>query len=180
MKKILLIVLMFLLCACGAKEDVLSVSGNIVSFDNNGNADIDISNSDFLSAGFNYGDSVNIEFGNGDVIEDIPFLSGMYVEYGEIMVYGKESKDKVSFIQKYKNFEENCDVDENASYTITLNEEAKYSYIEEVGKLTYSNNFEDYNDEVKFANFREVKVGDIKEGRLYRSTSVVNHLLTKD
>ena len=36
-------------------------------------------------------------------------------------------------------------------------------------------NFEDYNDEIKFTNFREVTVGDIKENRLYRSTSVVDN-----
>lgn len=153
----------------------LSVNGNVLLIDNNGNADIDITNTDFLNKGFSYGDSVDIEFDNGCKLEDVPFLSGMYVEYGKIMLYGKESKDKVSFIQKYKSFAENNNVNIQTTYTITLKEKSKYLNIENVGNLTYSKKFEDYNNEHKFSNFREVNVGDIKEGRLYRSASVIDN-----
>lgn len=180
MKKIILGILLVLLCACNVNEteqevEKLSISGQIILTDDNGNADIDITNTDFLNKGFSFGDSVNVEFENGYILEDIPFLSGMYVEYGKAMVYGKASKDKVSFIQKYKSFVENSEVSEQMSYTITLNEAAKYSNIENVGNLVCTNNFEDYNDEIKFANFREVTVGDIKAGRLYRSASVIDN-----
>lgn len=179
MKKIIIGLVLILLCACSTnlKEPEikpLSISGKITLIDDNGNADINITNTDFLNIGFNYGDSVNIELENGYKLEDIPFLSGMYIEYGKTMVYGKASKDKVSFIQKYKSFVENSDASEEMAYTITLNETGKYSYIENVGILKYTNNFEDYNDEVKFANFREVTNGNIKPGRLYRSASVID------
>ena len=180
MKKIILGILLVLLCACSTNKinqdkQILSVSGQIVLTDDNGNADIDITNTDFLSKGFSYGDSVNIELENGYKLEDVPFLSGMYVEYGLPMVYGKASKDKVTFIQKYKSFVETSEVNQEMAYTITLNQAQKYSYIETVGGLVYTNNFEDYNNETKFANFREVKVGDIKQGRLYRSASVIDN-----
>lgn len=178
MKKIIVGILVILLCACNTnnqKVDSISVAGQVIAIDDNGNADIDITNTDFLNKGFNYGDSVNVEFDNGFTLEDIPFLSGMYVEYGKTMVYGKASKDTVSIIQKYKSFAEGSKVNEQNTYTITLNEARKYFNIEDVGNLQASNNFEDYNDEVVFANFREVTVGDIKPGRLYRSSSVIDN-----
>lgn len=178
MKKVILSILLLLLCACGTNEiekETLSVNGQIILTDDNGNADIDITNTDFLSKGFAYGDSLNIELENGYKLEDVPFLSGMYVEYGKAMVYGKANKDKVSFIQKYKSFVENSKASEQMSYTISLNEKGKYSNIENVGNLASTNNFEDYNDEVKFANFREVTVGNIKQGRLFRSASVIDN-----
>lgn len=180
MKKIIICVLLILLCGCDRTNNIeevekLSVSGQILLIDDNGNADIDISNADLLNKGFSYGDSVTVKLDNGYVLEDIPFLSGMYVEYGKPMVYGKASKDKVSFIQKYKSFVENNEVTQQMGYNITLNEPQKYMNIENVGNLTYTNNYEDYNDEVKFANFREVNVGNIKEGRLYRSSSIIDN-----
>lgn len=180
MKKIVIAILLILLCSCSAnsidpKIKTISVDGQIVLIDDNGNADIDITNSDFLNKGFNYGDSVDVEFDNGYKLEDMPFLSGMYVEYGKSMVYGKASKDKVTFIQKYKSFVESSKISEQTAYTITLNEAQKYLNIENVGNLKITNNFEDYNDEIKFANFREVTVGNIKPGRLYRSASVIDN-----
>ena len=180
MRKIFLCLFLVLLCACSATEkqqsiDTLSISGQIILTDDNGNVDIDITNTDFINKGFNYGDSVNVELENGYQLEDIPFLSGMYVEYGKEMVYGKASKDKVSLIRRYKSFVENSGATTNMSYTIELNTANKYEYIETVGCLTYTNNFDDYNDEIKFSNFREVTVGNIKEGRLYRSASVVDN-----
>lgn len=179
MKKIFLGIILVLLCACGTsgvvEKQTVSVSGKIVELDDNGNVDIDISNTDFINAGFNYGDSVYLELENGYILDDIPFLSGMYVEYGKCMVYGKASKDKVSFIQKYKSFIDSCEVREQLGFTIKLNETGKYSNIENVGNLKYSNDFSYYNDEAVFANFREVTVGDIKPGRLYRSASVIDN-----
>ena len=180
MKKIFVGLLLLILCACSTSEidkeiETISISGKIVLTDDNGNVDIDITNTDFLNSGFNYGDSVNVKLENGYELEDIPFLSGMYVEYGKTMVYGKASKDKVSFIQKYKSFVENSKASKEMDYIITLNEAGKYSYIENVGNLICTNNFEDYNDEVKFSNFREVVVGDIKQGRLFRSASVIDN-----
>ena len=180
MKKIFVGLLLLILCACSTSEidkeiETISISGKIVLTDDNGNVDIDITNTDFLNSGFNYGDSVNVKLENGYELEDIPFLSGMYVEYGKTMVYGKASKDKVSFIQKYKSFVENSKASKEMDYIITLNEAGKYSYIENVGNLICTNNFEDYNDEIKFSNFREVTVGDIKQGRLYRSASPIDN-----
>ena len=177
MKKIILITLLVLLCGCTTtpKQESLSIEGKVVLVDDNGNVDIDVTNTDILTKGFNYGDSVNIELENGYTLEDIPFLSGMYVEYGKAMLYGKASKDKVSMIQKYKSFVDNSEAKEQMLYTITLNEAGKYLYIEEVGNLSISNNYEDYNDEYVFANFREVTLGDIKEARLYRSSSVIDN-----
>ena len=181
-KTILLFVFLMVLCGCQTSKqntEQLSLTGKTVELDNNGNVDIDITNTDFLAKGFNYGDSVNVELENGYKLEDIPFLSGMYVEYGKPMVYGKASKDKVSFIQKYKSFSENSNAEVDMTYTITLNSVGKYSYIEEVGCLSMSNDYSDFNDDEVFANFRQVAVGNIKQGRLFRSSSPIDDNISR-
>lgn len=61
-----------------------------------------------------------------------------------------------------------------------LASDKKYTY-EEIDKkykalnLKYSKNRDDYSSDIVFANFRNVKVGNIKEGILYRGASSVDN-----
>lgn len=61
-----------------------------------------------------------------------------------------------------------------------LASDKKYSYDEidkkyKALKLKYSKNRDDYPSDVVFANFRNVKVGNIKEGILYRGASSIDN-----
>lgn len=67
--------------------------------------------------------------------------------------------------------------DEN---TPQLASDKKYTYDEinkkyKALKLKYSKNRDDYSSDIVFANFRNVKVGNIKEGILYRGASPIDN-----
>ena len=126
----------------------------------------------FLAAGFDFGDSVDIVFSNGAKYKNIPFLSGFYTKRGADLLVGYPGYDFVKF-------QRNCGEDlwdlthlsEEITATISLNEKGKFSDVENSFKLSYSNDRNEYESDEEFANYRNVKTGDIKENKLYRSAS---------
>lgn len=44
-----------------------------------------------ISKGFNYGDSVDISFSSGIQFKDVPFYSGYYVGYNELLLVGYQN-----------------------------------------------------------------------------------------
>ena len=59
--------------------------------------------------------------------------------------------------------------------TITLKEKAGALTTQKIDSLKYTNVRTDYDSDEVFANFRPVTVGEIGEGKLYRSCSPVNN-----
>lgn len=53
-----------------------------------GGASICIGIDDFISKGFDYGDTVDISFSGGVQFKDVPFYSGYYVGYNELLIVG--------------------------------------------------------------------------------------------
>ena len=52
------------------------------------NVYIDLTIDEFNALGFEFGDSVNVEFNNGRGLEDIPYYSGYYVPVGQPLACG--------------------------------------------------------------------------------------------
>lgn len=76
--------------------------------------------------------------------------------------------------------EENSQISEMSSEQLASDK--KYTYDEinkkyKALKLKYSKNREDYPSDEVFANFRNVKVGNIKEGILYRGASPIDNFM---
>ena len=72
--------------------------------------------------------------------------------------------------------EENSQISEMSSEQLASDKKYTYDEINEkykALKLKYSKNREDYPSDEVFANFRNVKVGNIKEGILYRGASPI-------
>ncbi len=162
------------LISCGKDKDEEIVKENLtieheLEF---GGVYFSITIEEFNELGFEYGDSVDITFSNGYEYLDLPYYSGYYVKAGE---------DELVAYPGYKavKLTKNCGddiwtiagLDETDTATIKLNKKAKYKDVQESLNITYKDEREKYDSDEMFANFRCMTVGNLKEGRIYRSAS---------
>ena len=144
-----------------------------------GGAYIDISIADFNSKGFQFGDSLNLTFTTNDkvvLVNDVGYFSGYYVPAGQELVVGYKGYDYIKYCINYGSdvYTEN-NFNKDTKVTITVNDAQKYKQVEETLSITYSDDRTKYDSDEEFANFREVKVGNIKPGMLYRGASPIDN-----
>lgn len=174
MKKILAsIILLFsliLLPSCGNKLCVKDLK--VIHEEEFGGIYLTKTIEDFNALGFSFGDSVNITFSNGYKLKDLPYYSGYYVDADEKLLVGYPGYD---YIKAAINYGDDlftvANLKETDTATITLNKKAKYLDIQTSLDIHYYDEREKYTTDSEFANYREIKVGNIKEGILYRSAS---------
>lgn len=163
------------LVSCQKKDPILN-SYSIHRDDEFGGAYIDISINDFNKLGFKFGDSVDLEFSNGTVYEDIGYYSGYYVPAGQELVVGYPGYDYIKFCINYGDDVYTMNhFDQGTKVTITVNEPGKFKDIEDILSISYSDDISTYQSKEEFANFREIKVGQIKPGLLYRGASPIDN-----
>lgn len=173
----------FSLCGCNPGQSKTPIlENNAIHHDDEfGGAYIDISIDSFNKLGFKFGDSVNLEFTTGTKkvsFNDIGYFSGYYVPAGQDLVVGYKGYDYIKYCINYgSDIYADNNFDENTKVTIKLNEKAKYLDIEETLSITYSDdrNNSFYKSDEQFANFREIKVGRVKEKMLYRGASPIDN-----
>lgn len=126
---------------------------------------------DFNNLGFEYGDSVNLSFSNGYELNDLPYYNGYYTDADEPLLIAYPGYD---YIKAGINYGDDlwivANLEESDKATIKLNKHGKYLRIQEARDIHYTDDQGELSD-VVFANFRNVAVGDIKTGVLYRSAS---------
>ena len=136
---------------------------------------IKISIDDFNKLGYSFGDSVNIKFSNGYKLYDIPYYNGYYVDIDEPLLIGYPGYDYIKVAINYgDDLWESASLRENDTATIWLNAKAKYLKIQEASDIHYPETQGDIPD-IKFTNFRNVSVGNIKENILYRGASPIDN-----
>lgn len=142
---------------------------------------------DFNKLGFQYGDSVDIAFSNGFTLKDIPYYNGYYVDAGEALLiaypgydyikaainYGDDLWERAGLLQltQTETMWLKAGLDENSTGTITLNTAGKYKDIQEARDIHYSDDRTKFPSDLVFANFRNIEMGSIKKGSLFRSAS---------
>lgn len=141
---------------------------------------------DFNALGFEYGDSVDVLFSSGYVLEDIPYYNGYYVDAGQPLLIAYPGYDFIKVAINYGAdlWEEanlhavkredlwlSASLDEHSTATVTLHEKGKYADIQESSDIHYYDEIERYPNEVVFANFRNIEMGNISKGNVYRSAS---------
>ena len=135
---------------------------------------------EFNAGGFAFGDSLNIRFDNGKTIEDIPYYSGYYTPVGELLVCGYPGYPHVVITHNYgESTWEEFELTDSSRVTVTLNEKGKYLAIEELYAMSYSVKREDFDSDERFANFRAVKGGRLKENLFFRSASPCDNRLNR-
>ncbi len=134
-------------------------------------ANLSATEDDLKDAGFELGDSVSVEFSNGEVLEDIPYYDGYYVRRNEPLMVAYPGAACVTVTKNNGNYWSEAHLANGDSVTITLNEKGKYLDTQESLNLSYSMNREDYSSDAEFANFRALSGGTLKENYLYRGAS---------
>lgn len=153
-----------------------SISGKVKEIEKYGHALTEISIKDFYKLGFKAGDMVTAVFDNGFVLE-APFLDGYYVDPGKPLVRAYPGHTNIAVCINYGKFYEIADVKVGDQVTIMLTHPAGYLTQYEIRKLKRTNNRTDYPSDEVFANFRNVALGSIAKGVLYRSSSPINNEL---
>ena len=134
----------------------------------------EISTDDFNALGFAYGDSLNIAFSNGYVLEDIPYYSGFYVGIDEPLVYAPHESPRIRITVNYgANLWETAGLQETDTVTVTLAWAGAYLMVQEALDIAYTDERADYESDIVFANFRALSGGKLKENMVYRSASPV-------
>ena len=147
---------------------------------------IEIKIDDFNKLGFQYGDSVNVEFSNGYKLEDLPYYNGYYVDAGEALLIAYPGYDFIKaainygadlweegalYAGKKEDLFQKALLDEHCTASVFLKERGKYLDVQQARDIHYYDERERYPSDEVFANFRNVFPGNIKEGVLYRSAS---------
>ena len=156
------LVLILALCAgCGAKPVSTGKTG-VVRDEEFGNVYIAPTIDEFNALGFAFGDSVDIKFDNGVVLRDIPYYSGYYVPVGELLLCGYPGYPHPVVARNYGDPTwEEFGMNEASKVTVTLNAKGKYAANQEFFALSYSDERSDFDSDIKFANFREVRGGGL-------------------
>lgn len=172
---IALMITMSVLAGCAAKPFFSTVTTGeiaIIRDENFGSIQIDESLDSFRDLGFDYGDSLNLVFDNGTVMNDVPYYSGYYGSAGDLIACGYDGYEHVVIARVSRsNTWDEFGMTDDTHVTVTLNEKEKYKEFEDINSIHYSDDRNDYPSDEVFANFRESKCTGLAPGVLYRSAS---------
>ncbi len=152
------------------------VTAEVEEIEKYGHASTDELIKDFYNKGFEVGDMVTAIFDNGFVLE-APFLDGYYVEQGDPLVRAYPGHEKIAVCINYGKLNEVAEVAVGNKVTIMISKADGYQTQYEIRKLERTNNRGDYSSDKEFANFRNLSIGNIAAGVLYRSSSPINNEL---
>lgn len=150
-----------------------AVTGKVIEIEKYGHAKLDTTILGFTAAGYALGDVVTVK--GGSYSGDMPYFDGYYVDKGDYMLRAYPGHETIAVCINYGKFAETANLKVGDSVTISLKEKAGALTTQQINNLVYTDKRADYSSDAVFANFREVKLGDIGAGKLYRSSSPVNN-----
>lgn len=162
--------------AVRALKQIPKIEEKVKEINKYGHVVTELKGEEFTKAGFALGDFVHCTI-NGKEVE-LPFVKN-YVNVDNKAHLVFQDKDNMTLAINMGNFSEVYGVKPGDSFTLTLSykkgylEDFKFRDIED--KRT--NNRQDYASDEIFANFRNIKMGKLPEGTLYRSSNPANEKL---
>ena len=204
MKRYLLIISLIILAlcftvSCATKvttepvvEEVKALESFVSDIQKYGNLVLSITKSDMDSINAEYGDVFTISF--GDQVLQAPYCTSysdvdlgnlVLRNDGDVMILAINMGDFAStygIATKVTNpdktyewvFEEGKKL-EDVTLTLVLSGKGEYRDQYLIHQLSRTNDRNDYSSDAVFANFREIKGGNLGSGALYRSSSPVNN-----
>ena len=178
--RVLSVLLLTIACSLVWVGGVLAATGVVEKVDKYGNITIDILTQVLLNEGFEFGDLLVIEVGPHKI--EAPFVTAYSdVNTGSVLVRGPGgvASNPVMLAINMGNFSTTYEVKEGDHVKLTLLEKEGYLAEWTIRQLKRTNNREDYASDEIFANFRNVKLGNMAPGVYYRSSSPVNNELSR-
>ncbi|MBR1708681.1 MAG: tyrosine-protein phosphatase [Clostridia bacterium] len=127
---------------------------------------------EFNALGYNYGDSVDIQFSNGYMLKDQPYYNGYYTHNGVSLLVAYPGYDYIkACINNGDDLWEVAGLSEGDTATVSLNARGTYLDIQNARDIHYYDDRAMYESDVVFANFRSVSVSGLAPNTLYRSAS---------
>ena len=151
-----------------------SISGKVTEIEKYGHAVTNITIDKFNKKGFKLADNLAVVFDNGYVLE-APYLDNYLVNNGMPLVRAYKGHTNIAICINYGKLNEIAGIDVGDKFTVFMSKKQGYAEAYSVRKLERTNNRADYASDDVFANFREIKLGKIAAGTLYRSSSPVNN-----
>lgn len=184
---ILMVGMLLVLTACSGKQKMPEVNDLPIQHEMEfGGVYIEMTIEDFNALGFTFGDSVDVAFTNGYKLEDIPYYNGYYVDAGEPLLIGYPGYDYIKVTVNYgddlwdtamlhANLQQDLwrgsNLEEHDHASVKLREKGKYADIQMARDISYHDERSEFPSDEVFANFRCIRMGNIKDGILYRSAS---------
>jgi len=132
---------------------------------------------EFEKLGFTAGDSVDIKFSNGKEYKDVPYVTGVFVKSGQLVVLNRSKVYNTIEIAKVGTGDEwnALGVTPNETVTIKLAEKQKYAEMQKLNTLKYGKDKSKFASVEEFTNFRALSGGNLKENYLYRGASAIDN-----
>lgn len=124
-----------------------------------------------IRLGFQPGDSVDVHFSGGAVLEDIPFLSGCILPEGIICVNAHEGFDWIRGEKRFGNIWDQSGIREGETAKIILRESRKYTFLYQIFNLEFTLERDDHPGDECFTNYRELSCGHLRKRMFYRSVA---------
>lgn len=173
--RLVAILSLVLLASCASKQTMLE-NLPIERDEEGGSILLGISIDEFNQAGFDYGDSLHLNFSNGYTMEDIPYYNGYYAVFGDPLVVAYPGSEHVKVTINYgDNLWDVAGVSDKDTVTVRVSEDDAYLSTQEALDITYSNERADYQTDEQFANFRAASGGSLAKDVLYRSASPIDN-----
>ena len=170
LKKSLSVFVIMLLAGFAFAQSKKSVDTKVISIDKHGNLNLDITNSKFAAKGFAASDMVNVQIGNYKFVAPI-VMDYSDVENGDFLL--RINGEEVSLAINMGNLAAVAGAEIGTPVNITLKDKKGYLITYQLKHLKKSEERKDYASDEIFANFREIKMGSIGAGKLYRSSTPV-------
>lgn len=171
-----LLVLAVLFSSCASSSGAVKPEhGKIIEFEKYGHAVLDITIERMFADGYELGDTVDIYFENGKEFKNVPFFNGYYVKKGEVMLRAYPGHTNVAVCINYGKINESASLKIGGDVVIALSKKGGALDTQVLNSLVYSNDINDFANDITFANFREIATTNIGRRKLYRSASPINN-----
>lgn len=152
-------------------------SCKIINIDEFGAAVLEFTPKEFTEKGFEFGDTVDLQFSNGTVLENVPYYNGFYVSIGEPVLVAYPSYKHPACNFNCLSFSEQTGVTAGDTVTFSMRGKGAKKDVMYLRGVVYSNDPKDYSSLERFANAREFRVGKIGAGKLFRCATPFDHQL---
>ena len=134
---------------------------------------IGLSIKEFNDLGFELGDSLDIYFSNGVIINNVPYYDGYYPSENNFVLCAYSSYPSPCLAFEGSGAWQKCNLKDDDTTEIKLNEKQKFKFIQDTFKQSHPADRSYYVSDEAFSNFRVLKAKNLKENFIYRGGSPI-------